>query len=146
MNKYLLYIFGIFTVLTLAIIILEEQEEPTKQVSIEQVEIKIFQIGAFKDIKSATNLKEKENSILIKTNDYYYVYKSILIKEENISKMINYLNDKNVYYYIKNDYIDSNKLKKIEEYENLMKDTTSELAFITINNKILKEYEGIYEN
>ena len=63
--------------------------------------LKAFQLGAFKEESSATELALKYDAKVINENGYFYVYYSVLRDEANINKMINCLDHKKIYYYIK---------------------------------------------
>lgn len=103
--------------------------------------LKAFQVGAFTNKESAMELATSLDAKIIHDESYYYVYYGILSKSENIEKMIKYLNDNNIYYYVKN--IDASLAFKDEllKYEELMKETTSDIAFIELNKRILDIYE-----
>ncbi len=59
--------------------------------------LKAFQLGAFKDETSATDLANKYDAKVISDNGYFYVYYSVLRDEANINKMINCLDHKKIY-------------------------------------------------
>lgn len=103
--------------------------------------LKAFQVGAFTNKERAMELATSLDAKIIHDESYYYVYYGILSKSENIEKMIKYLNDNNIYYYVKN--IDASLAFKDEllKYEELMKETTSDIAFIELNKRILDIYE-----
>lgn len=148
MKKYLLYVFGIFIVFLVSISFMDVSTDISDDVMV-STELKtasFFQIGAFLDKETAYNLKQKENAVIEFDGEYYYVYKAILFEKENVNKMIEYLNDSNYYYYIKKRNMNNDDYLKVSELEGIMKTSTSEVAFLRINNNILKEYEAIYEN
>lgn len=101
-------------------------------------ETKAFQIAAFNTLETALKEAENKKGIVIKDNDYYCVYIAILKDQENINKMISYLNDINTYYYIKNIEINNDLSDELIKYEELMKNTTSNVAFLKLNEQILK--------
>ena len=72
---------------------------------------------------------------------YYYVYASILSDSQNIEHMINYLNENNIYYYVKNITASEAFKNELYKYEELMKSTVSDVAFLELNEKILDLYE-----
>lgn len=148
MKKYLLYVFGIFIVFLVSISFMDVSTDISDDVMV-STELKtasFFQIGAFLDKETAYDLKQKENAVIEFDGEYYYVYKAILFEKENVNKMIEYLNDSNYYYYIKKRNMNNDDYLKVSELEGIMKTSTSEVAFLRINNNILKEYEAIYEN
>lgn len=111
-----------------------------------ELNTKVFQVGAYNDITSALEYANKVNAKVIENEGMYYVYLSILSDQENIEHMVSFLNSNNIYYYIKN--IDTSKEFQDEliKYEELMKQTSSDIAFIELNKRIMEMYEGIYEN
>lgn len=101
-------------------------------------EIKAFQVAAFNTEDAALKEASNKNGIVIKDNNYYCVYVAILKEQENINKMVSYLNDTNTYYYIKNIELDEYISTELIKYEELMKKTTSNVAFLRLNEQILK--------
>ena len=100
---------------------------------------KVFQLGAYKDEKTALDYASKTNSKVFLNDGYYYVYLSILSDSENIEKMINYLNTNNI--------DTSTKFQEeLMKYEELMKQTSSDIAFIELNKRIMNLYEETYED
>ena len=59
--------------------------------------LKAFQLGAFKDETSATDLANKYDAKVISDNGYFYVYYSVLRDEANINKMINCYEEKKLW-------------------------------------------------
>ena len=70
------------------------------------------------------------------------MYYSILSKDDNIEFVTNYLRNEGINYYLKKITIDEEALDESEEYEKLMS-STSEKSKMTINNELLKMYEGV---
>lgn len=105
--------------------------------------LKAFQLGAFKDEKSANDLASKYNAKVVSEDDYYYVYYSVLKDEANINKMINCLDHKKIYYYIKDVKASDNYKNELTKYEELMKNTTSEIAFTELNKKLISIYSEV---
>lgn len=105
--------------------------------------LKAFQLGAFKDETSATDLASKYDAKVISDNGYFYVYYSVLRDEANINKMINCLDHKKIYYYIKDVNANENYKNELTKYEELMKNTTSEIAFSELNKKLISMYSEV---
>lgn len=105
--------------------------------------LKAFQLGAFKDETSATDLAQKYDAKVISDNGYFYVYYSVLRDEANINKMINCLDHKKIYYYIKDVGASENYKSELTKYEELMKNTTSEIAFSELNKKLISIYSEV---
>lgn len=108
---------------------------------------KVFQLGAYKDEFLAKDTISKYGGKIVFENDYFYVYYSILSDASNIERLSNYLNNKKISFYIKSIDISSNELKNnIDNYEELMKNTTTDIAFIELNKKLINLYGDGYEN
>lgn len=105
--------------------------------------LKAFQLGAFKEESSATELALKYDAKVINENGYFYVYYSVLKDEANINKMINCLDHKKIYYYIKEVGASENYKNELTKYEELMKNTTSEIAFSELNKKLISIYSEV---
>ena len=105
--------------------------------------LKAFQLGAFKEESSATELALKYDAKVINENGYFYVYYSVLRDEANINKMINCLDHKKIYYYIKEVGASDNYKNELTKYEELMKNTTSEIAFSELNKKLISIYSEV---
>ena len=105
--------------------------------------LKAFQLGAFKEESSAAELALKYDAKVINENGYFYVYYSVLKDEANINKMINCLDHKKIYYYIKEVGASENYKNELTKYEELMKNTTSEIAFSELNKKLISIYSEV---
>lgn len=103
---------------------------------------KAFQLGAYNNLESANKEASLHGGKVIQDENYYYVYYSILQEQSNIEKMLNYLDKNNISYYLKNIEPDQSFLSKLTSYEELMKSTTSEIAFLELNKRIIESYEG----
>ena len=125
--------------------------------------IKLFQTGSFvpqKAIKGSAvsdfladfplEEAEKEASlkkgITLKAENNYHVYIGILKNPINIERMISYLDEKNIYYYIKDINLDPVFLEVLNKYEDLMLSSNSSVAFFQLNKKILERYKILYES
>ncbi len=60
--------------------------------------------------------------------------------------MISYLDEKNIYYYVKDINIDPVFLEVLNKYEDLMLSSNSSVAFFQLNKKILERYKILYES
>ena len=118
--------------------------EKVNTVMNEVTELKAFQVGAFSNQDAATDLATKLNGKVINGDNLYYVYISVLSDAENIAKMINYLNKNSIYYYMKTVDASDNFKNELYKYEELMKATTSDIAFWELNKQLINEYEVSY--
>ena len=102
-----------------------------------------FQLGVYQNHENALNKKKDYNdSIIVKDDDYYRVYFSILKNKSSILKMEEYLKDNNINYYKKQIIIDNNDFIDISKnYEKVLIETTDEKVFLSTNKRILKEYK-----
>lgn len=108
--------------------------------------VKAFQVAAYTSLNAANDEAKSKNGVVIKDNDYYCVYIAILRDSSNINRMIKYLNDNQTYYYVKNIDLSSEIQDNLIKYEELMKNTNSDVAFIKLNNQILKMVGDYSEN
>lgn len=100
-------------------------------------QIKAFQIGSY--VKKE-NVEDK-SGLIVFDGEKYNVYYSILSNSKNIAYMISYLNKHKIKYYLKNINVSNNFQSELDYYEKLMLETASDVAFLELNNKILKAYE-----
>ena len=103
---------------------------------------KAFQVGVYTSLDAANTYRTKyDNSIVIKDNELYRVYVSILKNNENIENMKNYLDKNNISYYLKDiEILDQEIKKEIKEYEKIM-NNQNEIVFLEINKMIIEKYE-----
>lgn len=90
------------------------------------------------------NIKKLDNYISYEDDGKYYVFLGMYTNLENAKKVSKIFEDKNIYTFIKNDYIDNNEI--INKITNLEKNITEEEdanKIDEINNKILDEVESI---
>lgn len=108
--------------------------------------IKAFQVGVYTSKESALKEAELKKGIVVHENEYYYVYVAILGEQINIEKMTNYLNQNSIYYYVKDITVSEDFKQELLAIENMMFTTTSEVAFLQLNTKILESYGGLNES
>lgn len=108
--------------------------------------VKAFQVAAYTSLSSAQEEAKNKNGVVLKDDDYYCVYISILRDSTNINRMIKYLNDTQTYYYVKNIDLSSGAQENLTKYEELMKNTNSDVAFLKLNDQILKMVGEYNEN
>lgn len=108
--------------------------------------IKAFQVGVYTTEENALKEAELKKGIVVHENEYFYVYVAILGEQINIEKMTNYLNQNSIYYYVKDITVSEEFKQELFAIENMMFTTTSEVAFLQLNTKILESYGGINES
>lgn len=141
MKNILSMIFAVVIAILLGTFLIKvSDKEPTLEtISISQ--LKAFQLGAYETEYSA-NKNKRENTIVVKEGNMYCIYAAILSEKANIERMINYLNNKNTYYYIKDISANTSFYEELYKYEMMMKETTSDVAFTELNNKILELFRS----
>lgn len=122
-----------------------ENEETSTLVNYEN-NVKAFQVAAYTSLNAAKSEAEKKKGIVIQDGDYYCVYIAILRDSANINRMIKYLNDNQTYYYIKNIDLSGDAQNDLIKYEELMKNSNSDVAFLKLNDQILKMVGETHEN
>ena len=102
-----------------------------------------FQLGVYNNVTLAKEYsKIYPSSIIIKDDDVYRLYYSILSNNETISKMEDYLNKNNIAFYKKEILVKDNGLiKALNKYEKSMIEVSDD-AFKAINEVIMESYGG----
>lgn len=116
-----------------------DKEETQQTISISQ--LKAFQLGSYEN-ETLANKNKKKNTIIVKEDNMYCIYAAILSDKDNIERMIEYLNKTNTYYYIKDISSSSSFYQELYKYEMMMKETSSDVAFMELNKKILELYRS----
>lgn len=102
-----------------------------------------FQLGVYNDLSGAKELKEKyPNALILKDDDVYRVYYSILTNKEAINKMTDYLDKEKVAFYSKTITIsDESLISSLNNYEKVIKDGNDDVL-VSINKLIMASYKG----
>ena len=148
MKNILAVTFGVIISVIIGSLFMKVSNNPSDSSTLVNYEnnIKAFQVAAYTSIQSAEEEAKNKNGIVIKDDDYYCVYIAILRDSSNVNRMIKYLNDTQTYYYVKNIDLSSDIQDNLTKYEELMKNTNSDVAFIKLNNQILKMVGEFNEN
>jgi hypothetical protein len=106
-----------------------------------------FELGVFNKKDAATELTEKyPPSIVIKDNDVYRVYYSVLTNKNVIKKMEDYLNNNKISFYSKEITItDESLIKALNKYESSMIEG-NDSVLTSLNKLIMNSYGGKNEN
>ena len=105
--------------------------------------IYLLQYGSFinKEVMNE-NIKKLDNYLIYENENKYYVHLGIFTNLETAMKMQKYLENKNIYTYIKNDYLGDNDLinqiDKLDKELLLEEDSTK---IMEINNQILNFFK-----
>ncbi|MBO5475719.1 MAG: hypothetical protein J5982_04385 [Bacilli bacterium] len=140
MKNILAVTFGVIISVIIGSLFMKVSNNPSDSSTLVNYEnnIKAFQVAAYTSTQAAEEEAKNKNGIVIKDDDYYCVYIAILRDSSNVNRMIKYLNDTQTYYYVKNIDLSSDIQDNLTKYEELMKNTNSDVAFIKLNNQILK--------
>lgn len=143
MKKILPYLISLFVGGIFGFMLFKDANFDIKEVFANTIEATAFQLGVFNNEESAQLLKDKyQSSIIIKDDDVYRVYYSILTNDKVITKMERYLINNNINYYLKKITItDDNLIKAISEYEKAMIEGSIDVL-ISINGLIMSSYKG----
>ena len=105
-----------------------------------QIKVQAFQIGVYTNLDNANRSAIKNNGIVIKDNDVYRVYVTLLKNDESIAKMEEYFNSINLRYYLKEVYVKNEFYDEIVEDENLIINSDQN-TYNTINKDIINKFE-----
>ena len=101
--------------------------------------IYLLQYASFinKDIMNE-NIKKLDNYIIYEHDDKYYVHLGVYYSLDTARKMQKYFENKDIYTYIKNDYItDETIINKIKEIDKDILNEEDNNKIIELNKKIL---------
>lgn len=100
-----------------------------------------FQLGVYNSYELANEYSKKYPfSIIVRDDDVYRLFYSILSNQEVINKMEDYLNTQKIAFYKKEITIkDNGLLKALNKYENSMLNSTEE-SFNALNRVIMESY------
>lgn len=137
------YLLSLLTGALFGFLIFKDTNFNIKNVFANTVNATAFQLGVFNNLNSAEELKKNyESAIIVKDEDVYRVYYSILTDNKVISKMEKYLTEQDINYYVKNITItDLNFIEALSEYENTML-KGSDTVLTSVNSLIMSNYKG----
>jgi len=141
MKKVIPYVISLILGTIFGYLVFEKTDFNIKEVFGEYEEVTGFQLGVFNDIEVA---KEFTPSVILKDDDVYRVYYSILKGDDVIAKMEDYLSLKEISFYKKKIIVhDADLISAINTYENgILKG--SDKVIENINNLIMSNCkEGV---
>ncbi|MDD4706456.1 MAG: hypothetical protein PHS24_04535 [Bacilli bacterium] len=143
MKKILPYLLSLFLGTIFGFMLFKNNDFDIKEVFAGTLEATAFQLGVFNNEESALLMKNNyQDSVIIKDDDVYRVYFSILSNGIVINKMEKYLINQKINYYLKNITITDQKLiTAIKEYEKAMIEG-SDNVLVSINGLIMSSYKG----
>ena len=102
-----------------------------------------FQLGVYNSLSLAKEYNKKyPSSIIIKDDDVYRLFYSVLSNDKVIEKMEDYLNQEKIAFYKKEIMVKDNGLiKALSKYETSMIDVSDD-SFKAINELIMESYGG----
>ena len=106
--------------------------------------IYVFQYGVYENKESLNNINIKY-TYEIKDNKYY-VYVGMTSKKQNIEKLENYFNNKNIKTYVKELRLDDEFYNVIKQYDLLLDEAESDESIKTIMETVIAKYEEILLN
>lgn len=142
MKKIMPYIISLVLGALFGYLVFDKTDFDIKEVFGDYEEVTGFQLGVFNDLTTAKEFKNKYTpSVIIKDDDVYRVYYSILKSDEPITKMENYLSNKEISFYKKIITInDADLISAIHTYENGIT-KGNDKVIENINNLIMASYK-----
>jgi len=143
MKKILPYLLSLLLGGVFGFMLFKDSNFEIKEVFANTLEATAFQLGVFNNEESALLLKNNyKDSIIIRDDDVYRVYYSILSNDIVITKMEKYLINQKINYYLKNITItDKNLIKAINDFEKAMIEGSDDVL-VSINGLIMSSYKG----
>lgn len=119
MKKIMPYVISLILGTVFGYLVFDRTDFDIKEVFGEYEEVTGFQIGVFNDLSVAREFKGRySSSVVLEDDDVYRVYYSILKSDDVVSKMEDYLSDRQISFYKKKLVIhDGELIKAINTYE-----------------------------
>lgn len=143
MKKFIPYLLSVLVGVVFALFIFKSADFSIKDVFAENITTTAFQLGVFKTIETANDLKDKyPPSVIIQDDDVYRVYYSILTDNKTIKKMEDYLNNQKIAFYKKVLVInDKTFIEAINNYEKTILEG-NDTVLTSVNKLIMNSYKG----
>lgn len=146
MKNVIAIILGCGVSILVALFFIPHQEDASSIPVMNEVNTKAFQVGVFLNEENALKEANRIEARVIKEDGQYYLYYSVLSDAENIDKIKNHLDSKGIKYFLKVVSTPTEFKDNLMQYEEMMKKTTSNIAFLELNRRIMDMYEANYEN
>ena len=119
MKKIMPYVISLILGTVFGYLVFDRTDFDIKEVFGEYEEVTGFQIGVFNDLSVAREFKGSySSSVVLEDDDVYRVYYSILKSDDVVSKMEDYLSDREISFYKKKLVIhDGELIRAINTYE-----------------------------
>ena len=110
-----------------------------EQVMISSGNIYLLQYGSYLNEEVMNeNISKLEDYLIYQTDNKYYVHIGVYTNIDTANKMKKYFENKNIYTYIKNDYLsDTELINSIKDYDNKLLNEKKNSKIIELNKKIL---------
>ena len=103
-------------------------------------EISVFQTGVYSSYDEALISSDSKSKIFY-DGKLYHVYDSIVSSKEAKDKMVNFYNQNNIEYYIKEKYVNLNLYESIDKYSKLIEISDND-ALKIINKTVVEKFGG----
>ena len=143
MKKFLPYIYALLIGIIFGFIIFQETNFNIREVFADSMSVTGFQLGVFTNYASALELKNRhESAIVMREEDVYRVYFSLLTNERVIDRMKAYLDSQNIKYFLRQITIrDPELIRAINNYERTMIEG-SDAVLVSVNKLITSSFRG----
>lgn len=139
-------ILGCIASIFVALFFMPHTEEAETIPIMKEINTKAVQVGVFLNEDKALSEANRIDARVIKEDGYYYLYYSVLSDSENINKIRKHLDSKGIKNFTKVVSTKTEFQDKLLQYEEMMRKTTSNIAFLELNKRIMDIYEEAYEN
>mgnify|MGYP003290432266 FL=1 len=113
-----------------------------EEVSVSDVVVTAFQIGAFNNYDNAYRVAVRNNGIVVSDDEIFRVYVAVLYNEEAISKLSLYYDSIGLNYYLKRIRVSKDFVDSIKDNEDLLVRSSSD-TFSIINKDVLNRFKEV---
>lgn len=146
MKNVIAIILGFGASVLVALFFMPHTEEASSIPVMSEIGTKAIQVGVFLNEEKALTEANRIDARVVHEKGYYYLYYSILSDDENIQKIMSHLDKQGIKYFLKIVSTSQEFKDNLIQYEEMMKRTTSNIAFLELNKRIMDIYEASYEN
>ena len=143
MKRFLPYILALVTGVVFGFFLFQDSDFNIREVFSDSLTVTAFQLGVFTSEQSAMELKARHaGSIVMREEDVYRVYFSLLTNDRVIARMERYLQSQNINFFLRQITIrDSDLIRAISNYERTMIEG-SEAVLVSVNKLITSSFTG----
>ena len=143
MKRFLPYIIALATGIVFGFLLFQEANFNLREVFSDSMTVTAFQLGVFNNEQSAIELKNRhEGAIVMREEDVYRVYFSLLTNDRVITRMESHLQAQGINYFLRQITIrDSDLIRAINNYERTMIEG-SEAVLVSVNKLITSSFSG----